>query len=334
MINLSTLGHPVVASLGGKSEADNTDLERSGVALREVSNLRHGGYWGLERVGAAAPYGLIGGRGRVVVFPNNRMFPTKMPTVATIHDIIHLSHPELIDPAWGKRVARRVRYIIDHADAILCVTHAMAQEVAEAYGVSAERFFIVPCAPPALPAPTPGHPGAPGAVIAVGVLSDSKNLGRLVKAHRMLDARTRKEHPLVLIGAATPQTPALLKEVGYGDEFVWIDSTVGPGDLAAVYANAGVLAQVSMYEGFGMPPVEAMAAQLPTVVSDLAVLREVTGGRADAYVDPYSVESIAQGLSKVVGIDRGTYRVEVPRYSWEASARALEAVIDKVAPLS
>jgi alpha-1,3-rhamnosyl/mannosyltransferase len=261
------------------------------------------------------------------------MFPTRLPSVVTIHDIRFLTHPEFLEPGWVGRLSSRVLYAVENAEAILADTAAMAEMIGDAYHIERSRIHVVPCAATELPAPSPGHPGAPGAVIAVGTLEASKNLPRLIRAHQLLSPDVRREHPLVIIGAGGSGSEAVYHAID-GDAFIRVETSVSPGDLAAFYANAAVLAQVSLCEGFGIPPVEAMVAQLPTLVADLAVLREVTADRAAWYVDPYDVDAICEGLGHVLSIDRASYVVEPPDYSWGKSAAALEAVIDQVAPLS
>jgi len=95
-----------------------------------------------------------------------------------------------------------------------------------------------------------------------------------------------------------------------------------------------MMVQPSLYEGFGMPPVEALATTLPLVCSNIPVLVEVTSGLADAYVDPYDPTDIARGISEVLTISRAEVAAKraahTSPYSWEHSAELLKGVIESL----
>jgi glycosyltransferase involved in cell wall biosynthesis len=146
-----------------------------------------------------------------------------------------------------------------------------------------------------------------------------KNHGRLLEAF----ARVRRRRPelrLVLTGAGHPGAPppAGVEDRGH----------VPIGELARLYQTAAALVYPSLYEGFGQPPLEAMASGCPVAVARTAALPEVCGDAAD-YFDPMSVDDMAEAIVRVLDrpaalVDRGLERAR--QYTWDACARAHEAI--------
>lgn len=165
-------------------------------------------------------------------------------------------------------------------------------------------------------------------VLAVATMEPRKNLPRLVEAHRQL----RDAPPLVIAGPS-----------GWGDVSTALRSSspdvIFPGhidrsDLRAVYSAATVFAYPSEEEGFGLPVLEAMAANTAVVTSRGTATEEVAAGAAEL-VDPFDVESIAAGLSAALSQPgdlqmRGSQRVR--ECSWQETAQAFIAVYRTVAP--
>jgi alpha-1,3-rhamnosyl/mannosyltransferase len=334
---LCEMGTPASVLLQERDQSGSylDDLVSRRVELRRASNVLYGAYLVSDRFGIAPRYECLAGPARCLVFANNRMFPTRLPSLATVHDLVHLVHPEFIDPEWRPRVTRRVTAVLERADLILADTHTMAQELTSVCGLDPLRVRVVPCAPATFPDPTHSGPGIPGAIIAVGTLERRKNLVRLVRAHQLLDEAVRAAHPLILVGGPGYGASEVAAALDDDPHARW-HQNVSQRQLAGIFATASLLIQPSLYEGFGMPPVEALAHGLPVVVADTPVLREVTSGIADAYVDPLDVDDIARGMNEVLALDpeqirrtRASYQMP---YSWRSSAQILDAVIDEVAP--
>jgi glycosyltransferase involved in cell wall biosynthesis len=201
-----------------------------------------------------------------------------VPTVLTVHDLAILRAPEAF-PRWHRLYGRAgLRRVLRAADAIVSVSEFSRAETTELAGVPAERIRVIPHGVD--PLFTPDGPRAGGDyVLAVGTLEPRKNLARAVEAAREAGVDLR------VVGAR-----------GWGG--VDVDGWVGEipdAELAALYRGARCVLYPSLYEGFGLPVLEAMACGTPVVTSVGTAMEEVAGGAA-ILVDPLDVAAIAQGI--------------------------------------
>ena len=183
-------------------------------------------------------------------------------------------------------------------------------------------------------------PPGNGHLLYVGNVKPHKNLRRLIDAYKLLHDENRVNIPLKIVGEAErfiTGMPELKEEIANSPWSRWIEFTGWIDDrmLKDCYRQATALVQPSLYEGFGLPPLEAMACGCPCVVSNAASLPEVCGDAA-LYCNPYDVNDIADKIYKVINdanlrlqlIERGYERVKL--FSWEKTARAFLNVIDEV----
>jgi glycosyltransferase involved in cell wall biosynthesis len=179
-------------------------------------------------------------------------------------------------------------------------------------------------------------------ILYAGNIKPHKNLERLVSAFGRLKERPGHEDvKLLIIGDEVNKYGALRRSVEAAGvrQDVRFFGFVPVGTLAALYRLADAFAFPSLYEGFGLPPLEAMACGTPVLTSRISSLPEVVGDAA-LLVDPYSVEDIASGLERILGdealradlITRG--RARVGQFSWERSVRAIHAHYMKVLGVS
>ena len=219
-----------------------------------------------------------------------------MPTVLTVHDLAILRAPEVF-PRWHRLYGRigLVR-VLRAADAIVAVSEFSRDETIELAGVPAARIRVVPHGVD--PVFGPDGPRADGDyVLAVATLEPRKNLERVVDAAREAGVELR------VVGAR-----------GWGG--VEVDGWVGEipdAELAALYRGARCVLYPSLYEGFGLPVLEAMACGTPVVTSVGTAMEEVAGGAA-VLVDPLDVASIADGIREAHA-RRGRARRRGPRAS-------------------
>ncbi len=235
---------------------------------------------------------------------------SRTPTVLTVHDLAILRAPEAF-PRWHRLYGRAgLLRVLRAADAIVAVSEFSRDETIELARVPAERIRVVPHGVD--PVFTSGGPRAEGEyVLAVATLEPRKNLGRAVEAAREAGVELR------VVGAR-----------GWGG--VAVDGWVGEipdAELAALYRGAGCVLYPSLYEGFGLPVLEAMACGTPVVTSAATAMEEVAGAAA-VLVDPLDVASIAGGIREALG-RRGELSaaglVRAGEFTWQ---RAADAVVE------
>jgi glycosyltransferase involved in cell wall biosynthesis len=262
------------------------------------------------------------------------------PLVATVHDLAFRHFPDAY-PAAGRRYHERsARIVADEAARVLVPSEATARDLAELYGVDRGRVTITP-----LGVEVPPEPDRAGAerllrdlgvrgrfLLAVGTLEPRKNLPRLLDAFGQV-ADELPGHWLVVVGP-----------VGWGPRLrptwdsvrVKLAGPVGDAVLHALYQAADGLAYPSLYEGFGLPVLEAMANGTPVLTSDRSSLPEVAGDAA-LLVDPHDRSAIAAGLVRLAGDEDLRRRlVEAGRrraagFTWRATAAATWATYREVA---
>jgi len=234
----------------------------------------------------------------------------RAPTVVTVHDLAILRTPESF-PRWHRLYGKAglVR-VLRAAEAIVAVSEFTKSETVELAGIAAERIRVVPNGVDAVFAPD-GHRAEGDYVLAVATLEPRKNLNRVVEAASALGVELR------VVGAR-----------GWGGVDVpgWVGEIPDP-ELAALYRGARCVVYPSLYEGFGLPVLEAMACGTPVVTSRGTSTEEVAGGAA-ILVDPLDVESIADGIQRAIasrdalaplGLERAT------EFTWQ---RAADSVVE------
>ena len=252
--------------------------------------------------------------------------------VVTIHDLAFLVQPELFPRPWRLMYRAALARAVRSADALITVSRHTAEDLARRTRVDRHKVHVVPLAaslPPSdvdpegvlsrLKVPQPY-------VLFVGTLEPRKNLVRLVRAYRRTASRGA---PLALVLAGPmgwhPQ-PLLraISEEGPGD--IVLTGAVGPGELDALYRGASAFVYPSLYEGFGLPVLEAMSRGTPCVVSTSSSLPEVAG-EAALPVDPRSVAGLAEAIELVTSDRDLAARLReaglarAARFSWDETAR-------------
>jgi glycosyltransferase involved in cell wall biosynthesis len=171
----------------------------------------------------------------------------------------------------------------------------------------------------------------------VGNIKPHKNLERLIEAFHLVRQQGRPELELIIIGDEISKLQSLRRAVHKYDihRYVRFLGYVPDKTLAVLYRLASVFVFPSLYEGFGLPPLEAMASGTPVVTSNVSSLPEVVGDAA-VLVDPYSVEAIADGIMSVLRSThlreelraRGLERVKT--YSWARSVKRVHEIYGEV----
>jgi len=265
------------------------------------------------------------------------------PAVVTVHDLIHLVHPEFLPGPLALLYARRMLpRAVRLARRVLTPSETVRRELLAELPAEAGRVVAIPngvddafraeVEPERLAALLARHRLAPGYLLFVGNPKPHKNLPRLLAAYRQLAGERRELPPLVLAGARGDAARALrVRLVRLGlDERVRLLGFLPDEELPALYRGALALVFPTLAEGFGLPIAEAMAAGTPVLVSDRPAHREVAGDAAER-VDPLDPGSIAAGIARLLDAPRRRERLaargreRAARFRWEEAAqRTLE----------
>jgi glycosyltransferase involved in cell wall biosynthesis len=315
-------GHPFYRSLPPRRDsqvfrgAQGTGLARLGwtlgrAAARQRVDGLHVQYW--------AP---LAYRGRLVV---------------TVHDLAFLHLPETFPAALRLALRVLVPRSIAKASRVITVSEFSRADIVSSYGVRPEKVTVIPEGAganfrPLESARTEGvlarYGLRPGFLFSLGRLNRRKNLERILLAYGRLRTGGVSDAPLVIGGKRDYGGEEVLRRIGLsevGSSIRWI-GLIPDEDLPAFYSAAACFVYPSLFEGFGLPVLEAMACGTPVVTSDRGALAELVGDAA-MVVDPTSVEALADAMTRVLtdaplAADLGRRGFERSRrFSWRETAR-------------
>ena len=269
-----------------------------------------------------------------------------VPLVLTVHDLALVRFPELGTPALRRllaalpRAVRAARRVIADSEATARDLRALLDVPAAAIRVihlgCAERFRPLPDSPHRR-AVLAGYGITAPYVLHVGTIEPRKNLPALVRAFTRLRATRDLPHRLVLAGARGWGDAALQRALAASgiEGLIDVVGAIAPDDLPAVYSAADLFVYPSLYEGFGLPVVEAMACGVPVVTSTSGALPEIAGDAARS-VDPRDEGQLVAVLGELLDdsvqsrvlAERG--RARAARFTWERCARETFAVYEEV----
>jgi glycosyltransferase involved in cell wall biosynthesis len=257
--------------------------------------------------------------------------------LVTVHDLAFRLYPAMYPPPWRALYGLGLRRAIRHADTLLTCSQHTADDLVRV-GVASGRIHVTGSAPS-----LPIGGDDPGValdrlriprpyVLFVGTLEPRKNVARLIRAYRGAVKADGLQHALVLAGPRGWRAEAVDRELRVpGPGRIIRTGRVDAGALDALYRRADLFCYPSIYEGFGLPVVEAMARGVPVVCSNTSSLPEVAGAAA-VQVDPTSVEELAGAIGAVLGDRAERDRLaaagpaQAARFTWERTARkTLEA---------
>jgi glycosyltransferase involved in cell wall biosynthesis len=231
----------------------------------------------------------------------------RFPAVITVHDLAFLRLPGLLT-SDSRRYYERIGLAVGSADRTIAVSERTRRDLIELVGAPRERVDVVyeAARPDFRPQPAERVEAARRALglrdeyfLFVGTREPRKNLARLLAAYARV-AEARDAPDLVIAGSRgwlADDLTARVGSLGIADRVRWLVG-VAPAELPALYAGAVALVLPSLYEGFGLPVLEAMACGTPVVCSDAGALPEVAGGAACLF-DPTDVDAIADALRRV-----------------------------------
>jgi len=268
--------------------------------------------------------------------------------VVTIHDCIHLMFPQYLPSRAAYAYARATMWSAAKRSAcILTVSESSKRDILHFFNVPADKVVVIYNAIDERFSIPPSEDDVARVreryqldqrfVLYVGNIKPHKNLVRLIEAFDELRGRF-DDLKLLIIGDEISKLPALRRAVHRNKlhKFVRFLGYLKDDTLTVLYRLASVFVFPSLYEGFGLPPLEAMASGTPVVTSNVSSLPEVTGDAA-VLVDPYDVDSIADGMRRILDDPRLAEELRIKglkrarEFSWERSVEKTQRVYREVA---
>ena len=257
--------------------------------------------------------------------------------VLTVHDLSLFTHPETHDQRIARRSRRRLPIMLRSAARIITPTEAIKRELIDRFKLDANIVIVTPEAPRKAFRPMPAGQTAEvkqrlgianDFILCVGTIEPRKNLLTLVRAFAELLRNTGHRPQLIIAGPKgwlTAEFDRAVAEADFGDRLRLI-GYVGDDDLRALYSSCKAFVYPSLYEGFGLPPLEAMACGAPVVASRIAAHVETLG--AHAYlVEPTDERALAKVIVMLLENQNERNRLSqsgiehAAQFSWEKTAK-------------
>jgi glycosyltransferase involved in cell wall biosynthesis len=272
------------------------------------------------------------------------------PVIVSIHDLSFEHLPQTFKRRSRTQLRLTVRRSARKAAQVLALSEHARSDIISTYGISSEKVTAIPLAAPAHFGPVTDETELQRIrqtygiqsdyILSVGSIQPRKNLSRLISAYSSLrHAQPEGKLPqLVLVGKCAwlyDETLRTIKELGLSNS-VTMTGYVPEVDLPALYSGALCFVYPSYFEGFGLPPLEAMKCGTPVIVGNRTSLPEVVGDAA-MLVNPFDVDDIASAMGKVIGDSslrsqlrfKGLERSRL--FDWRETARQTLAVYKKAA---
>lgn len=287
-------------------------------------------------------------RGYLLHTPNYILMPFDGPTATTVHDLSALNYPETHPVERVRFLDRHLPRTLERADAVLTDSRFIADEIHARLGVPRAKLHTVALGVDPAYRPRSAHELAEplachglvagGYLLVVATQEPRKNLVRLVRAYAALRADLRARAPLVIVGARgwlnreLEQTLGPLEASGAARRLGYVSEDA----LPLIYAGARAFAFPSLYEGFGLPVLEAMASGVPSLTSNVSSLPEV-GADIALGVDPLDEDALRDGLERI--LDDEPWRADAttrgPQYAqqfpWSRCVEETVAVYRQIA---
>ena len=276
--------------------------------------------------------------------PGNTGPITKSHQVVTLHDVVPFDMPHTLDPKFAAVYRFLTPRLVRKADKVITISEFSKAAILKHIPVDPDRIVVIPngvdarfhpCAADQVERAVAAA-GIPFKryVLTLGSIEPRKNLVSLFKAWRQVEDLVDDDIGLVVVGKAG--SSSIFKSVDIDDRMKRVHFTGRLSDelLPAVYTGATVFACVSVYEGFGLPPLEALACGVPTLVSNTTALPEVVG-QAALTVDPVSIDEIAEGLVALLGSESERRRLtqlglaQAGKFSWAETARLTRELLQQ-----
>ena len=271
----------------------------------------------------------------------------KCPFIITLHDVIPYRMPETVGPQYMKIYEKEIPEIIPMTDAIITVSNYSREDIANSLNYPLDKIFVTPLAAEDIYFPRnksvcrefigKNYGVNDKFILYVGGFSPRKNIKGLIQAFSLIKSKLREPFKLVILGKkgrSYYDYRDTAYELGLKDDVIFT-GYVPVEELPIFYNAAHVFCYPSFYEGFGLPPLEAMACGTPTIASNVTSIPEVLGDDA-VYIDPRDVYDISKKLLTLIEDKdfhlqmsfRGLRRSSM--YSWKRTAVETIQVLTKL----
>ena len=284
----------------------------------------------------APPFDLRLSKVDLTIFPNFATWPSvKSGLVATaVHDLTYIHYPEVVEKNNLPHLKRVVPRSIKKANFIITVSESVKSEIVKEFNISPERCVVTPIPPDEaffiketsekITAVREKYNIDPNKkyIYFIGNFEPRKNLKTLIEAYQLLPQNIKDEYSLVLAGGKgwkNESTERAIKTAIKNGDDVHHIGFVDQVDSPALFQGASLFVMPSLYEGFGMPVLEAMAGGTPVVASNIPVLKEV-GQDLATYADPSSSKSFSNAIGTALSTPSPSHaklQKNVRRYSWD-----------------
>lgn len=283
---------------------------------------------------------LVAGRCGLYHFPNFIIPPCAGgKAVVTVHDLSFARFPQYAEAKNLKRLEKRFAATLARADAVITVSEFSKRELTALYGLSPDRVTVTSHGVSIRPRPRPARPVPFPYFLFIGTIEPRKNLETLLDAWRILKGRSgaRWTHRLFVVGHhgwRCKPAKEQARDKGVESDVIVLDY-VPDGELPDLYGAAEALVYPSLYEGFGFPPLEAMACGTPVIASTAPAIPEVVGDAA-LLCDPRDAEGFAEAMLRIR--DDAALRARLAaagpararQFTWERAARETLALYRKL----
>lgn len=272
----------------------------------------------------------------------------KAKLITTIYDLTRLKLKTIM-PCWVvEHFLSIVKPAIERSDKIITISENTKKDLIEIFNLPAKKIEVIYCGVSPNFAPiedkkiirdilTRYNISQPYVLCVATSLGKNKNLETLIRSFKVLKDKHRVNHRLVIVGRKSEEYEILLRlasELGIDDRVVFTGEVL-EDELICIYNGADVFVFPSLYEGFGLPPLEAMACGLPVVVANTSSLPEVVKD-AGILVEPCDVEQIAESIYKIISdsefknnlIKKSLERAKA--FSWEKCAKETIQVYNEI----
>ena len=256
------------------------------------------------------------------------------PSVVSVHDISFRYYPQYFSPRVRLLLSTWMPLSMRRAAVVLTLSEASKRDIANHYPYARNKIRAIPLAAGPMVTAKPDtksierYTNGRDFILAVGTVQPRKNISRLIQAYLLLRQRGATNARLVIVGRSAWQGSEIQKIAAASphSQDIVFTGYLDDAAVAALYRDCAVFIYPSLYEGFGLPVLEAMECGAPVITSNLSSLPEIAGDAA-MLVDPYSIDEIGAAIDQVLtnAALREELRTRGPRqaarFSWEQTAR-------------